>query len=85
MSGDPFLIVVKKSNDPGYGVWLFDGNDADSFFGTFSIAWTNSNDASHLSIYGSPAAAIPLPAGGILLLTALGGLGVAARRRRKAL
>lgn len=38
---------------------------------------------SHVSLYGTPAA-IPLPAGGLLLITALGGLGIAARRRRKA-
>lgn len=37
---------------------------------------------SHVSLYGSPAP-IPVPAAGILLITALGGLGIAARRRRK--
>jgi len=40
----------------------------------------NPMDISGVSLY----AAIPLPAGGLLLLTALGGLGIAARRRRKA-
>lgn len=38
---------------------------------------------SHVTIYGSPSP-IPLPAAGWLLITALGGLGIAARRRRKA-
>jgi len=40
---------------------------------------------SHLTFYNSePPVVIPLPAGGLLLITALGGLGIAARRRRKA-
>jgi len=37
---------------------------------------------SHISLYTAPAA-IPLPAGGVLLLTALGGLGGAGALRRK--
>jgi len=82
MGGNPFLIVLKQSNNPGYAVWLFDGASAASFSGTWSVAWSNTNDISHLSVYGNPSP-IPLPAGGLLLITALGGLGFAARRRRK--
>ena len=39
------------------------------------------HELSHVSLYAAP---IPLPAAGILLISALGGLGFAARRRRKA-
>jgi len=39
---------------------------------------------SHLTFYNSePPVVIPVPAAGVLLITALGGLGFAARRRRK--
>lgn len=57
----------------------------------FNILWESidengdlrkGQELSHVSLYGSPAM-IPVPAAGILLITALGGLGVAARRRRK--
>lgn len=57
----------------------------------FNILWKSVDDQgelrknalSHVTLYGTPAP-IPVPAAGLLLLTALGGLGVAARRRRKA-
>ncbi len=84
LGGNPFLIVLKKANNPGYAVWLFEGTAADSYFGSFSIAWRNTSDASHISIYSSSTlTTMPLPAGGILLVTALGGFGIAARRRRR--
>ena len=37
---------------------------------------------SHISVYSNVVAAVPLPAAGLLLLGALGGLGLARRRRR---
>ena len=45
----------------------------------------NNSGLSHLTFYDSvpPTVVVPVPAAGILLITALGGLGVAARRRRK--
>lgn len=47
---DAFLVVLKAANDPGYAVWLFEGADAASFFGDWSVAW--GRDLSHLAIYG---------------------------------
>ena len=38
-SADSFLIVLKAGNSPGFGVWLFDGMDASSFSGDWSVAW----------------------------------------------
>lgn len=57
-----------------------------SFFksdGSQEVTFTKSGPGpAGLSNFGQ-VAAIPLPAGGLLLITALGGLGIAARRRRK--
>jgi len=53
----------------------------------FSGELTSAGQAiSHITFWdtGVPATPIPLPAGGLLLITALGGLGFAARSRRKA-
>lgn len=82
-----FIIVLKAASSPGYASWLFTGADAASTFGDWAIAWTTGGgkstpDLSHISVYATPAP-IPVPAAGLLLITALGGLGVAARRRRK--
>lgn len=82
-----FLIVLKAANTPGFAAWLFEGDSNDSFFGDWLVAWTNDKgeprDLSHLSIYSKGVTPIPLPAAGFLLIGALGGLGLAARRRRK--
>lgn len=45
--------------------------------------WTRGGALSNVRLYGTTAP-IPLPAAGWLLLTAVGGLGLAVRRRRKA-
>lgn len=74
-----FLIVLKAANSPGFAVWLFEGDDADSSSGAFEVAW--GHDLSHLSIY-SRLTTIPIPAAGLLLLGALGGLGYVGRRKR---
>jgi hypothetical protein len=44
----------------------------------------NPRDISHVSLYVSTPSPIPLPAAGVLLIGALGGLGLLARRRRAA-
>lgn len=76
-----FLIVLKAADSPGYAVWLFEGGDAASTFGTWNVAWNK--DLSHLTIYAKMAE-VPVPAAFSLLLLALGALGVATRRRRSA-
>ena len=51
--------------------------------GTYTFSQNiNSHELSHTVLYGAMAA-IPLPAAGFLLLGALGGLGIAGRRKRK--
>ncbi|RKF12435.1 VPLPA-CTERM sorting domain-containing protein [Roseovarius spongiae] len=59
----------------------------DSGAGGLELSWDgeSASGLSHYTEFGElPITTIPLPAGGLLLLTALGGLGIAARRRRKA-
>ena len=78
------MLVVKASNE--FIAYLLDITAGTS--GTWSTAGlTNKNgnlqDVSHITLYTTPAA-IPLPAAGWALLMALGGLGLAARRRRAA-
>ena len=64
----------------------FSGSAADSsltlggFFDSNGNGWDKSSDI-NVQVYASP---VPLPAAAWLLLTALGGLGFAARRRRSA-
>lgn len=54
-SVDTFFISLKAANDPGFAVWLFSGDSADSYSGTWRIDWEtpggSNPDLSHLSIY----------------------------------
>lgn len=82
---DPFLLVLKQANNPGFGVWLFQGTDANSYSGNWNVAW--SDGLSHLAIHrltgggDTPPNGVPEP--GTLALMGLGVLGFMARRRRR--
>lgn len=85
---DSFLIVLKAANNPGYAVWLFSGDDANSFMGRWAVAWER--DLSHLSIYASddrppppPPPPTDVPAPGTLALLGLGLLAMGLTRRRR--
>lgn len=78
-------LILKGGN--GFAAYLLDLNAG------LSGAWVtqalinnggNQPALSHISLYTTPLAPVPLPAAGILLIGALGGLGFAARRRRRA-
>ena len=73
-------VSVKYGNS--YDLWAI---NEPFFLGSFNVDYTAAQNAiSHVTLWDSPAP-IPLPAAGWLLLTALGGFGVAGlRRRRKA-
>lgn len=83
VSWDAFLIVLKAASSPGYGAWLFEGADASSFSGDWSVAW--GKDLSHLSIYASGTEdSVPEPGSLTFLSLGLLGLGIARRRRQTA-
>ncbi len=77
-------LVLKGGN--GFAAYLLDTTAGLSGeWSTQALTVGNNNNQpalSHVSLYTAPTP-IPLPAGGILLISALGGLGFAARRRRK--
>lgn len=79
---DYIAIVLKQGNT--WAAYLFDGAIPEE--GRWSsVAFDQSGGLSHFSIYTGPRIAeVPLPAAGFLLLGALGGLGIASRRRKRA-
>ena len=87
MGYNPVMAVVKAGNY--FSAYLVDtslGKDGEG--NTFSILVgkkENHPAISHLAIYYDKPGVVPLPAAGWLLLMGIGGLGVAARRRRKGL
>lgn len=79
-------LVLKGGN--GFAAYLLDltaGLEGEWSTQALFVGKNNNNNPtlSHVSLYTTPSP-IPLPAAGWLLITALGGLGIAARRRRKA-
>lgn len=79
------ILVLKGGN--GFAAYLLDLTAGMSGRWSTQALTVGQNDnqpaLSHVSLYTTPAP-IPVPAAGLLLITALGGLGFAARRRRKA-
>ena len=67
-------VVITLKPGHGFGAFLV---DTDYFSGT----WLATKGLSHASIYYRGVTPVPLPAGGILLLSALAGLGFARYRR----
>ncbi|MFT5083849.1 MAG: hypothetical protein ACI9Y1_001900 [Lentisphaeria bacterium] len=76
---DSFLTALKTGSDPGFAIWLFDGPDAQSTFGEWSVAW--GKDLSHISVYATEISQVQLPASIVFLMT--GVAGIAFLRRRK--
>lgn len=70
-------VLLKSSNT--FAAYLFENG----LQGTLNFDTANNKGLSNYVVAGRDASPIPVPAAGILLITALGGLGVAARRRRK--
>lgn len=75
-----FYQLFKIGTTPNVGVLVNTAGVAQEYW---FEQLADGSGLSHISDYGE-VAPIPVPAAGILLITALGGLGVAARRRRKA-
>ncbi|MEP2473676.1 MULTISPECIES: VPLPA-CTERM sorting domain-containing protein [Rhodobacterales] len=88
-NGSAILELFATENEPGFGLGDFTelAGDFVSFTGTsFTFTVGNDNDnvgKADFALAGIEIAPIPLPAGILLLGTALGGLGIA-RRRKKA-
>ena len=83
--GESFAIALKAgSAQSGAGsvVYLLDTLATNGTWNTIDL---NEKQLSNITLFGTdtPAAPIPLPAAGVLLITALGGMGLISRRRRK--
>ena len=91
---DPLMIVLKSGSQ--YGAFLI-SQAVSGLSGTWSITQescttnkktgvvtckTTGKELSHTSLYHQPPALIPVPAAGLMLLGALGGLAALRRRRR---
>ncbi len=82
----PFAILFKFGNDnqDSWFAWSVSGGFTNADWALVCAPEFQDctlNGLSHVTLFAAP---IPVPAAGILLITALGGLGFAARRRRKA-
>lgn len=79
---DRIAIVLKQGRT--WAAYLFEGTIPESGE-FFTSAFEQPNGLSHFSIYTGPRVPeVPIPAAGLLLIGALGGLGLASRRRRRA-
>lgn len=80
------MLIFKSGNGTGLVGYLLEelaGEWESPFLNPpFSFNGGNPKSVSHISVYTSGVAAVPLPAAGWLLLAGLGGLGLVARRRR---
>lgn len=79
-------IFISLKASSSFGAFLLDLTDATPFAGTWAtqkVSNGNGRDLSHASIYYKPTdvPAVPLPAGGLLLLSGLAGLLVSRYRR----
>lgn len=80
------IFIVVKSTD-AFATYLFDGKSLPTggTWNTHAFPGNNNNfhGISHFTVFagGTPISTIPLPAGGLLLLTALGGIGLMRRKR----